>query len=55
MGPLPLKEGFLVLSILAKQPPAENDPALLARAERALLDRAMRREVESRVQWNEPL
>lgn len=55
LGPLPTKDGFLVLSILAKQPPAENDPALLARAERALLDRATRREVENRVKWSEPL
>ena len=55
LGPLPSNEEFLVLSILAKVPPSENDPALLLRAERALLDRAMSREVEGRVKWNEPL
>lgn len=55
LGPLPLDEGFMVVSILAKQPTSENDPALLARAEGVLLDRAVSREVESRVKWNEPL
>ena len=55
LGPLPLDKEFMVVSILAKQPPSENDPALLARAERVLLDRAVSREVESRVKWNELL
>lgn len=54
LGPLRLNGGFAVVLVLAKQPPSEDDPALLARAEKVLLDRAVAREVESRVRWNEP-
>ena len=55
LGPLRLNDRFVVVSVLGKQPPSENDPALWARAERVLLDRATSREVENRVRWNEPL
>ena len=55
LGPLRLKDGFAVVSVLAKQPPVAEDPAVRARAERALLKRSVRSEVESRVRWNEPL
>jgi len=55
LGPLRLNDGFVVVSVRAKRPPSEDDPALVARASQVLLDRAVRREVESRVRWKEPL
>lgn len=55
LGPLPLNDGFVVVSVRAKQPPSDDDPALVARASQVLLNRAVRREVEGRVQWKELL
>lgn len=55
LGPLRLKDGFAVVAVRAKQPPAPEDPVVRARAEGGLLQRAVRSEVENRVRWNEPL
>ena len=55
LGPLRVNGGFAVMSVRAKQPPSENDPALVGRASQVLLNRTVRREVEGRVQWMESL
>jgi hypothetical protein len=55
LGPLPIKNGFLVVAVLAKQPASPDDPAMQTRAEQTLLTRAFGREIESRVRWIEPL
>lgn len=55
LGPLPWKEQHLVFVVQAKQLPAEDDPAVQARAERALLARTVDREVANRVTWHETL
>ena len=55
LGPLRVNDRFLVVAVLAKQPASPDDPAVRARAEQTLLSRAIGREVENRVQWNEPL
>lgn len=55
LGPLPVADGFVLVEVVAKQPPSEADPDVRARAERALLSRTVDREVESRVTWHRPL
>ena len=55
LGPLPLDEGYVLVSVIAKQLPSEEDPNVRARAERALLARAVNREVGKRVRWHESL
>ncbi len=55
MGPLVWKEQHLVFTVQAKQLPVEDDPAVRARAEQALLARTVDREVANRVTWHETL
>lgn len=55
LGPLPCEEGFLLLAVTAKALPIETDPDIRHRAERALLDRLVAREIEDRVTWHESL
>jgi hypothetical protein len=55
IGPVPWKEQHLVLRVIAKQLPAEDDPAVRARATQALLARAVDREVMDRVTWHATL
>ncbi|HEX2438313.1 MAG TPA: hypothetical protein VHT71_08380 [Methylomirabilota bacterium] len=55
VGPIPWKEQQLVFVVEAKQIPSEEDAAVLARAERALLARTVDREVANRVTWHETL
>ena len=52
VGPVPWREHYLVLTVTAKRLPSEDDPAVRARAERALLARAVDREVTDRVTWH---
>jgi hypothetical protein len=52
VGPVPWKEHRLVLTVTAKRLPADDDPAVRARAEQALLARAVDREVTDRVTWH---
>jgi hypothetical protein len=52
VGPLPAKEGHVVLTVTGKQLPTESDPAVRVRAERALLTRTVEHEVASRVRWH---
>jgi hypothetical protein len=51
LGPLPLGEGFLLVSVVSKHPPSATDPGVRARAEQALLARTVDREVQTRVTW----
>ena len=55
LGPLPLKDGHLVVSVVAKHLPSAADPSVRARAERALLGSAVEREVVNRVTWQDAL
>jgi hypothetical protein len=55
VGPVPWKEHHLVLTVTAKRLPTEDDPAVRARAEQALLARAVDREVTDRVTWHATL
>jgi hypothetical protein len=55
VGPIPWKEQQLVFVVEAKQIPSEDDAAVRTRAERALLARAVDREVANRVTWHETL
>lgn len=55
VGPIPWKEQHLVLTVTAKRLPSEDDPAVRARAEQALLARAVDREVADRVTWHATL
>jgi hypothetical protein len=55
LGPLAVKEGFAVLVVDDKRLPSADDPAVRARAERALLARTVDREVADRVTWHESL
>jgi len=55
LGPLADKDGHLVLAVGAKRLPSPDDPAVRARAERALLARTVDREVADRVTWHESL
>jgi hypothetical protein len=52
VGPLPFKDHQLVFVVDAKRLPAEDDPAVQARAEQALLARTVDREVANRVTWH---
>jgi hypothetical protein len=55
LGPLPIKDGHLVVVVGDKRLPADDDPAVRARAEQALLVRTVDREVTNRVTWHETL
>ncbi len=55
VGPVAWKEQHLVLTVTGKQLPADDDPAVRARAAEALLARAVDREVTDRVTWHATL
>ena len=55
LGPLAIDQGFIVIAVLGKVLPAEGDPEVRQRAERALLDRLVAREIQDRVTWHEKL
>jgi hypothetical protein len=52
LGPLAWKEGHLVLTVGDKRLPSDDDAAVRARAEHALLARTVEREVANRVTWH---
>ena len=52
LGPLPIDDAFILISVVAKDLPTEADPELRARAARALLTRTVDREVDNRVTWH---
>jgi hypothetical protein len=52
VGPLPFKDNQLVFVVETKRLPAEDDPAVQARAEQALLARTVDREIANRVTWH---
>jgi len=55
LGPLPVDDAFVLVAVLDKVLPAETDPHVRQRAERALLDRLVAREIQDRVTWHETL
>jgi hypothetical protein len=55
IGPVETSDGHAVLTVVAKRLPAEDDPGVRARAERALLARTVERETTNRVRWHETL
>ena len=55
VGPLTSKQGLLVLMIVDKRLPSEDDPVVRARAEQALLARTVDHEVANRVTWHATL
>jgi hypothetical protein len=55
LGPLAANEGHVVLVVGGKRLPSADDPAVRARAEHALLARAVDREITNRVTWHETL
>jgi len=52
LGPLAWKEGHLVLTVGDKRMPSDDDAAVRARAEHALLARTVEREMANRVTWH---
>jgi len=55
IGPVQIGEVFLLLRVQGKRPPATSDLDVVDRAEAALLNRAVDREVHQRVRWLERL
>jgi parvulin-like peptidyl-prolyl isomerase len=55
LGPVPIDQGFVLIAVLSKVLPVESDPEVRQRAERALLDRLVTREIQDRVTWHEKL
>ena len=55
LGPLPVDDTFMLVAVLDKILPAETDPYVRQRAERALLDRLVARDIQDRVTWHETL
>jgi hypothetical protein len=55
LGPVPIDQGFILVAVLSKVLPVESDPEVRQRAERALLDRLVAREIQDRVTWHETL
>lgn len=51
IGPVAINGGFGLFEIREKVIPREDDPELRQRAEAAVLERVVRREVENRVEW----
>ena len=55
VGPVEHDGDFLLLSVEGRALPAASDPELRRRAEKALVDRAVKRALEGRVEWHEHL
>lgn len=55
LGPLARDDGFVLLAVRAKALPRPEDPEIYRLAEAALLQRAIDREVASRVKWHRRL
>lgn len=55
LGPFQIGEAFVLILVCAKQFPTEEEPAVRARAERALVADIVDREVGARVTWHERL
>jgi hypothetical protein len=53
VGPVEQDGAFVLLAIQGRTPPARTDPDLRARAESALVDRAVKRAMDGRVEWFE--
>jgi hypothetical protein len=51
VGPLKIMEGFPLFSILDKQTPAESDPRIRQRAEQAIINSLIEKEMNERVKW----
>ena len=55
VGPVSAKPGHVVLTVSDKRLPSDDDPAVCARAERALLGRTVEHEIANRVRWHRTL
>ncbi|MGH2761729.1 MAG: hypothetical protein ACRDL0_08000 [Thermoleophilaceae bacterium] len=55
LGPLPVGERFLLVSVDSKTNPSLEDSSIRERAERELVERAVRQEAINRVRWHERL
>lgn len=53
LGPLHSEDGYAVVRVLAKCMPSLDQPDVVARAEQAVVSRAVRGEVEERVRWHD--
>jgi hypothetical protein len=53
VGPLERSGSFVLVAVRERVPPSSSDPELRRRAEALLVDRAVERAVESRVEWFE--
>jgi hypothetical protein len=51
LGPLNIRKGFPLISLLHKKLPAAHDPQIRARAEQAILAGVMEQAIHQRVQW----
>lgn len=51
LGPVKMKDGFPLFSIIAKQMPAESDPQIRQRAEQAIVGNLMEQAMNDRVKW----
>ena len=51
VGPLKIMEGFPLFSILDKQTPVESDPRIRQRAEQAIINSLIEKEMNGRVKW----
>jgi hypothetical protein len=55
LGPVDVDEGALVVEIVEKLPVDASDPTIRARAAEAVVARTLRRQVDERVLWHEPV
>jgi hypothetical protein len=53
VGPVERPRSFVLVAVRNRVPPTAFDPELRRRAETLLVDRAVERAVESRVEWYE--
>lgn len=51
LGPIKMMEGFPLFDIVNKQMPAASDPRILQRAEQAVINSLMEKEMNERVRW----
>jgi hypothetical protein len=54
LGPLGSGDAFVVYRVLDKSLPSDSDPAVVAMAERTILERLVDREIDERVRWRVP-
>lgn len=51
LGPMKIMEGFPLFAIVNKQAPAESDPRIRQRAEQAIINSLIEKEMNERVRW----